>query len=234
MSTRRPPLSNELIQGSQGLVRMLALRLHKRFHERYELDDLIAFGQVGLAQAAKSFDPLQELQFSTYAYYRIRGAIYEGIEKMGWGPRSQFRRRKFLQKASELLEQHSQPSSETPTDDRRWLGGVTQQLVVMSFATLEFSEDAAVDSRPGLDPQDLIAAREVHQRLRQLVARLPDEPRRLIEAMYFEGCSLQEAAGQLQISKGWASRLHSRALSRLGNDLRGMGLADESGVRSAV
>jgi DNA-directed RNA polymerase specialized sigma subunit len=35
---------------------------------------------VGLAEAARQFDPSRGGQFTTYAYYRIRGAILDGLE----------------------------------------------------------------------------------------------------------------------------------------------------------
>jgi RNA polymerase sigma factor for flagellar operon FliA len=228
--------TQDLIGGGQGLVRMVAIKLHRHFGERFELDDLIAFGQVGLAQSAQAFDPSNGAQFSTFAYFRIRGSIYEGIEKMGWESRAMFRRRRFQEHASDLLQPEVQiPRSETLLGDAKAIGGLADQMIVVSFATLDAQrgEDAAVDREA--DPLDQIAAREIHQRLRSLVAELPEEPRVLIEKMYFEGCSMQAAAESLRISKSWASRLHSRALTRLANDLRGTGIEeDESRTSEAL
>src|SRR5439155_9969586 len=44
----------------------------------------IGYGQLGLAQAAQEFDPERGIQFSTFAYYRIRGAILDGANQMNW------------------------------------------------------------------------------------------------------------------------------------------------------
>ncbi len=41
----------------QGLVRSLALKIHRGLPRRVELDDLIGYGQVGLVEAAREFDP---------------------------------------------------------------------------------------------------------------------------------------------------------------------------------
>lgn len=73
------------IEQCQGLVRSLAVRIHRKLPARIELDDLIAYGELGLLEAAQSFNPRRGCQFSTFAYYRIRGAIYDGAAKMGWG-----------------------------------------------------------------------------------------------------------------------------------------------------
>jgi RNA polymerase sigma factor for flagellar operon FliA len=230
MAEERKLTESDLVAGGQGLIRMIALRIHRRFYEKFELDDLISFGQVGLAQAARTFNSEKGLQFSTFAYYRVRGSIYEGIEKMGWGSRAMHRKARFLTKANDLFEPRVEPpplpEPTTLDDDARWLGAVTEQLVVVSFATLgrDAESDAGFESDRDVDPADEIAAREIHEHLRRLVAELPDEPRILLEMMYFEGSSLQEAATAMKISKGWASKLHARALGRLGVDLRALGV----------
>ncbi len=51
----------QLIEENQGLVRSLAATIHRKLPPYVELDDLIAYGQVGLAEAARDFDPV--LQF---------------------------------------------------------------------------------------------------------------------------------------------------------------------------
>jgi RNA polymerase sigma factor FliA len=71
-----------LIEENQGLVRSLAVSIRRKAPQQVELDDLMAYGEVGLAEAAQDFDPSRGAQFSTYAYYRIRGAIYDGLSKM--------------------------------------------------------------------------------------------------------------------------------------------------------
>ncbi len=75
------------IEQCQGLVRSLAVQIHRKLPATIELDDLIAYGELGLMEAAQSFDPSHGCQFSTFAYYRIRGSIYDGAAKMSWGLR---------------------------------------------------------------------------------------------------------------------------------------------------
>jgi RNA polymerase sigma factor for flagellar operon FliA len=55
---------------------------------------------------------------------------------------------------------------------------------------------------------------------------LPAEARTLIQATYFEGLTLQDAAKRIGISKAWASRLHVKTLQQLANALRHAGVAD--------
>ena len=88
------PSPTSLIEECQGLVRLLASRIHRKLPSHVELGDLEAYGQVGLLEAARDFDPTRGGRFSTFAYYRIRGAIYDGLAKMSWFSRTEYRRRR--------------------------------------------------------------------------------------------------------------------------------------------
>ena len=63
----------QLIAECQGLVRSIALKVHRNLPDFLDVEDSIAYGQIGLAEAARDFDPSQGHQFSTYAYYRVGG-----------------------------------------------------------------------------------------------------------------------------------------------------------------
>ena len=67
--------SQALFDQGQALVRSLALRIAQTSGVRIDLEDLIAYGQIGLAEAARDYQPGRGSQFTSYAYYRIRGAI---------------------------------------------------------------------------------------------------------------------------------------------------------------
>jgi RNA polymerase sigma factor for flagellar operon FliA len=68
---------------------------------------------------------------------------------------------------------------------------------------------------------------EARERLAQLIPTLPADSAALIRSIYFEGLTLQEAGERLGISKGWASRLHARALEQLARGLRSVGIDSE-------
>src|SRR5215471_3974237 len=105
MTTSPDASIRERIDSCQGLTRSLAVQVCRKFNGQFELDDLIAYGQVGLAEAARDFQPDRGSQFSTYAYYRIRGAIYDGLSQMNWGARRATGQLRFEQMAGEVLEE---------------------------------------------------------------------------------------------------------------------------------
>lgn len=222
-----------LIEQHQGLVRSLALNIMRRMPQRVDLEDLIAYGQVGLAEAAESFDPQRGGRFSTFAYHRIRGAIYDGASKMSWFGRGPYWRARYRQRANEVLqveaetepEIESAASSDQLQAQMRWFKNVTGTLAVVNL--LSEGELPAKEGNPqGQNgyPEPMAAAvrNEMRGLLDGLIETLPEESRRLIRAAYFEGLSLQEAGRKLGISKSWASRLHANALKRLARSLKAL------------
>lgn len=60
---------------------------------------------VGLFDALNKFDINRDLKFDTYASFRVRGAIIDGLRKEDWLPRSARERAKKLDAQIEQLEQ---------------------------------------------------------------------------------------------------------------------------------
>lgn len=223
---------HELIAQCQGLVRSVAWKIHRGLPSSVDIDDLIGYGQIGLAEAARDFDPGRTGSFTTYAYYRIRGAIYDGLSKMSWFSRAQYARLRYAQRANELLatENDGAAGAAHPIEeDVEWFRSVVGGLAVAYLASSARDDEEAggmalVDSGPL--PPGLLMGDETRRILNDLIAALPEQEAQLIRGAYFEGLTLQEAGQRLGISKAWASRLHARTLERLGRSLRRMELAD--------
>ena len=223
----------ELIEEGQRLVHSLAAKIHRGLPSRFELDDLVGYGQIGLAEAARDFDAAQGNKFTTFAFYRVRGAIYDGLSKMSWTSRARYNRLRYEQMANLALSEEREGSEASPAasllEDARWLRSATEKLTVVFLAFLQDDgqEEGAGESQipdPESLPAATAAAREINEKLHALIAALPDEERLLIRATYFEGDTLQEAANKLGISKSWASRLHAKTLETLARSLRRFGM----------
>jgi len=231
------PILSQRIEECQGLVRSLALGVSRKLPPTVELEDLIAYGQVGLGEAARDFDPGRGSRFSTYAYYRIRGAIYDGLSKMAWFDRGHAAQVRYEQMSTEVLrlENEDVPSGDAPglEADARWFRDVARTLAVVCLATRtgcepteEESGEAAMVDPSSRDAADLAMEREMSDRLHVVIDALPPVAARLIKSVYFEGLTLQEAGQRVGVSKSWASRLHSRALEQLAHLLCGAEVAE--------
>lgn len=237
MTTTGSPTSaaerQRLIVSCQGLVRSIAWKIHQRLPPHVDLEDLVSSGQVGLAEAARDFDVARGGQFSTYAWYRIRGSILDGLSRMKWFDRGDFEGGRYDRMANEALADDrdtSQPrggsSEQVIAREGAWLKGATSALAVACIASRSgIDEGEIADS--GLErPDEIVIRREVAAKLREFVAALPSDMAALVRATYFQGKTLTEAAAEVGISKAWASRLHARALGRLAAALRAHDLHD--------
>ncbi len=72
-----------LIENYIPLVKYLAQRISLKLPNHVEIDDLINSGIIGLIDAIEKFDPSRGIQFKTYAEFRIRGAIFDGLRRLG-------------------------------------------------------------------------------------------------------------------------------------------------------
>lgn len=78
-------LQNTLVEQYVPLAKKLAYQRKKALPKFIEVDDLISAAYMGLVEAASRFDEGRNVCFSTYAYPRINGAIYDWLREQGWG-----------------------------------------------------------------------------------------------------------------------------------------------------
>ncbi len=194
----------QLIEQHEAMVYGLARRLRRELSLRGEIDDLVAFGFGGLLEAEQRFDPARGVRFRTFAYYRVRGAMLDGVRKMARLPR----------RAHERLQDEAAPElTAAPRDLDRAFARISGSLTTGSVLQGEL---------PDASPE---AALLKHESIMQLLAALPTlaaRHRTVIRGYYFEGRSLEEIAADLGVSRSWASRLHCQALAQLRRTLGGV------------
>jgi RNA polymerase sigma factor FliA len=220
-----PLPAEQLVFAHQGLVRAIARGIHRSFPSYIDLDDLIGYGQVGLAQAARDFDPVRGIQFSTFAYYRIRGAILDGANQMNWLKRTTRAGDAYDRMSGDVLGTDASDSAAGNGiyTSANWLGDMGGKLAIV-FLLGQAGEDSEqrleFEDQQAEMPLESLLDDELKSTLRTLIDELPDDARHLLRATYFEGQTLKAAGEQLGISKAWASRLHARSLDQLARGLR--------------
>lgn len=83
---RSPRNRDKWVVAHLPLVRSIASRLRHRVPQ-VEMDDLVSAGTIGLIEAADRFDHELGVQFTSFAYPRINGAIIDEIRRFVGGRR---------------------------------------------------------------------------------------------------------------------------------------------------
>lgn len=74
-----PERRNRLIVNYLPMVKQIAQKMKDKLPNDVEYDDLVHVGVFGLIDAIEKYDPARGVEFGTFAYLRIRGAIIDGL-----------------------------------------------------------------------------------------------------------------------------------------------------------
>jgi len=77
--SHRDVVAHDLIARHLELARRAAGMVYPRVRGRVSFDELRALANAGLAEAADRYDPGRGATFATFAWYRIHGAIRDGL-----------------------------------------------------------------------------------------------------------------------------------------------------------
>lgn len=215
---------DQLVEHHLHLVQSIAAKLRRRLGRTMEPGDLVGYGTQGLIEAAKHFDPRHGTAFATFAYYRIRGAIFDGMRTMGWYSRGDYARFRAEERANEYVaaacEREAAEKSADPARPAKDKAEVLQDIadILSGVATVHITSMEAAEDVPDerfTAPDEAAAEAEGRGRVRAALAKLPEKERRLMELYYFADMNLEDAGKKLGLSKSWACRLHTRAVNRM-------------------
>ncbi|UCF32928.1 MAG: sigma-70 family RNA polymerase sigma factor [Phycisphaerales bacterium] len=208
---------NDLVVQHQDYVVALARNIAKKLPAHVEIEDLIGFGQLGLVEAANRYDFRTGVSFETFAYRRIRGAIFDGLRKMTWlppGARSVVKFESGVDATAESLGEGAAAS-----DDPEILAkNFRQALRSLGAVFLLSQEDEAgegLEPAEHTTPDQQAEQRELISKVRKAVERLDEKQQTILKMHYFEGQTLTDCAKALGHHKAWVSRLHASALEQL-------------------
>ncbi|MDB4988366.1 MAG: polymerase sigma factor for flagellar operon [Myxococcaceae bacterium] len=207
-------------QAHHELVERVVRRLSRELDLSCDPDDLKAWGHQGVLEAKARFDADRGVRFSTFAYYRVRGAVLDGVRKQGWLKRRAYAKLKAYEAADALGEPLAEVAAQNIglADGGQTLAARAEQisdvLGKISAAYMLAAVGQGDEETPDT-PAELFEAAETRSVVKQGLRSLPERERALVEAVYFEGVTIEEAGARLGLSKSWASRMHAKALERM-------------------
>src|ERR1700747_1039075 len=138
-----------LIEAHVPYAHALAAEVMRKLPPDLERKDIQGWAELGLVEAANAFDASRGVQFKTFAYYRIRGAIYDGLRKMGWYPKSQYQQMRFEMAANEYMKDASGEPPATGSADAQLqdLKETTGNLMTCYMLSLETLPEEPADQK---------------------------------------------------------------------------------------
>jgi RNA polymerase sigma factor for flagellar operon FliA len=211
MATVPRPGADRLAETFRSYAHAIAAEVMRKF-PTVDRDDIRGSAELGLVEAANSFDPTRGVLFKTFAYYRIRGAIYDSLRKMGWFAKDSARL-KFESGANEYMKDYAEsaPADGSPEETLRELQDLTASVVncylISTTSMTEELQETGVQSA-----EERCIDREMRERLAEALNRLPAKNRQVLEDYYFRDQTLESIGERLGLSKSWVSRLHAKSL----------------------
>jgi RNA polymerase sigma factor for flagellar operon FliA len=227
-----------LVDANVPFVRSIAAKIKEQLPREIEFDDLVAYGMQGLLEAAERYDGRHGTSFTTFAYYRVRGAMFDGLRGMGWLPRSEYARLRFEERAASYLQNLADReagavaagdalATVTLEEEMRGIAEALGGVAAIFVTTLDARREEAESGSIVPAPQQHVEKSERNHAILAALKSLPDKERRLLELYYYEDRSLAEAGQVLGLSKSWSSRLHARAITLLKQALERVGVAPD-------
>jgi RNA polymerase sigma factor for flagellar operon FliA len=216
------------------VVRFLARRIHERLPQHVDMEDLVSAGVVGLMDAFAKFDPDKNVQFRSYAQFRIRGAILDSLRTLDWSPRELRRKGRAIEEAIRVLTARlGRPPGESDVAAEMGLSLEEYQQLLGELKGLEIGtlnvehneesgdeELAYIPGRPEDDPLFRCLRGEMEDRLTGAIANLPDRERLVMTLYYFEEMTMREIGLAMGVVESRVSQVHASAVVHLRSALR--------------
>jgi RNA polymerase sigma factor for flagellar operon FliA len=221
-------------------VRYIARRIHDRLPRHVPFEDLVHAGVLGLIDALNKFDLSKHVQFSSYAKFRIRGAILDSLRELDWSPRELRRKGRLVDSTySQLSGKLGRAPYESEIAQEMGINLGEFQSLLAELDGLELGslriqsprdgkqEDLTdyVPSKPEETPFCQCLRSEIKHLLAQAILELPEKEQRVLALYYYEELTMKEVGAALGIGESRVSQIHSLAMVRLRARLNFLNLA---------
>jgi RNA polymerase sigma factor for flagellar operon FliA len=234
MNSRDSDSGNYLIKKYLPLVSYHVQRISVSLPKSVSREELRSSGMIGLYDALEKFDQSRDLKFDTYASFRIRGAIIDGLRKEDWLPRNTRDKAKKIDAVIEKLEQ--QKMGQVSISEIAKELNITEDEVYSTMNEQFFANILSMDEQP-IDsdekenhiftlkdkraeiPEEVVVKQELMEELAATIEDLSEKEQLIISLFYQEELTLTEIGKVLNLSTSRISQIHSKALFKLRHSL---------------
>jgi len=229
----------EFILTYTPLIKYIASRLAMRLPTYISIDDLISSGVIGLIDAVDKFDTTKNVQFKTYAEFRIKGAMLDELRALDWVPRSVRRKIHELEHMySQLEKELGRPAMDEEValaldvsmEEFHKLLDETKSVTFLDIELLrQRVSDAGDGGEPtdffeqaGKDPFGAINLSQVRELVAKAIEGLSQKERLVVTLYYYEELTMKEIGLVMGYTESRISQMHSKAVLRLRSKIKKM------------
>lgn len=222
--------ATETVEKYRPYVKAIAFKLKSTLPANIEFDELIQWGTIGLLDALQKWDPSQQNKFKTYAEFRIRGAMLDGLRDADIVPRSVRDKQKVINRAQREVEARKKRSAHH--------ADIAEQLGMSADEFRKFMNkaDGAIEISEGHDhlftpadrkallvsteknSGDIVAKIEARQKLERIVKKCTPMERACFMLRYIWGLDGPEIAELFDCTESRVSQIvrtvHLREVER--------------------
>jgi len=222
---------NDLVMQELPQVHYLASRICERLPKSVDLEDLVQAGVLGLIEACRSYDSSKDAQFSTFAKFRIRGAILDSLRKLDWGSRTLRRKGREIASTVAKLEsslgrlpQEEEIAAELNVRLDELQGTMTQldglYLVGQQANSPRDQSESydLIESAPSSgdeNPFELCLKGERAAQLAEAVSKMSEREQLILSLYYKEELTMKEIGQVVGIAVSRVSQIHAAAMIKL-------------------
>ncbi|MFE8699101.1 FliA/WhiG family RNA polymerase sigma factor [Cytobacillus sp. FJAT-54145] len=235
VTTRDSHAGNLLVKKYMSLVSYHVQRISVGLPRNVSRDDLRSLGMIGLYDALEKFDPTRDLKFDTYASFRIRGAIIDGLRKEDWLSRSTREKSKRIEAAIEKLEQKYMRT--VSAKEIALELNLTEEEVYTTMNEYFFANILSIDEQPNEQdekegqsfvlkddkaeiPEEKVMKDELIQEMANMISSLNEKEQLVLSLFYQEELTLTEIGQVMDLSTSRISQIHSKAIFKLRQSLK--------------
>jgi RNA polymerase sigma factor FliA len=217
----------ELIKKNLKLVHQIANKLNYVKTPEMDYDDLLAYGIIGLIEAAEKFNPAKGFTFASFASLRIKGAI---LDQLRVSDRLSRGSRKKVKALSASIEELESELGGIPNDrqiakrmnlslDELYEIQKDASMITLSLNTALSNDneeswlDQISDEQP--TPHEDCELKNFHENLVKAIDELPERERLVIGLYHYQNYTMKQIAKTIKVSESRTCQIHNRAISIL-------------------
>jgi len=199
-----------------------------------DYNDLVADGTVGLMKAWKSFDQDRGVKFETYASYRIRGEILDGLKNYNPVPyRVQVMIRDVAKKGYTAITRKKEDEEEESYEkkeisEEEFKSAITKIRKIVSASalmylmSLESAQESGVEINVSTEktPAEEVEFAELRARLKRSLNELPDLEQKVIDLFFNRDLNQKDIASKLKLSRSKVNRIIGKTVVHLREKLK--------------